>query len=354
MSELPAGSGIVAMIDGVASGRDLSFELAQEACEEIISGEVSGPRIAGLLMGMRTKGETAAEIAGFATTMRDHVVPVRPTTTELVELCGTGGGESTFNVSTTAAFVVAAAGCTVAKGGNRSSTSKSGSADVLEALGVAINLEPEHIAELIDDVGFGFMFAPNHHAAMKTVVPVRKELAVRTIFNLVGPLTNPAGAQRQLLGVGYPDSIDVMAEAAQRLGTERTLLVHSNDGLDEVSIAADSKVVEVTPDGVQEHTVSPASLGIVPGSIEGIGGALPGDNAIITLCVLGGEFQAGHPAIELVVANAGLAIYASGKADSMPAGVEMAREALSSGRAIEVYERYRARTRELRELQKAA
>ncbi len=231
-------------IDALASGTDLSSDAAAAVLAEIMDGRASEIETAAVLIALRTKGETAAELAGLARTMRAFATPVRPVRDDLVDTAGTGGGQLTFNVSTTAALIAAGAGCAVAKHGNRSATSRSGSADVLEALGVRIDLEPEAIADCIDRVGFGFMFAPRHHAATRFVVPVRQQLAVRTVFNFLGPLTNPAGARRQVIGVSDPRYQGVVAEAAAQLGADRVLVVSSEDGLDELSISAPTRVVE--------------------------------------------------------------------------------------------------------------
>ena len=214
---MPA-SALTSAIDAVASGRDLTEDEAAEVLAVIMGGDASESQIAGLLIGLRTKGETVAEIAGLARTMRSYATPVKCKRDDLVDTAGTGGGRSTFNVSTTAALIAAGAGCAVAKHGNRSATSRSGSADVLEALGVCIDLTPEAVGTCIDELGFGFMFAPRHHQATRYVIPVRKDLAVRTIFNFLGPLTNPAGARRQLIGVSDPGYVEAMAGALALLG----------------------------------------------------------------------------------------------------------------------------------------
>ena len=219
-------------IDALASGRDLSLDDAAAVLSEIMAGEASEVQIAGFLIALRTKGETVDELAGLARTMRGFAAHVTVDRDNLLDTAGTGGGRQTFNVSTTAALIAAGAGCTVAKHGNRSATGLSGSADVLEALGARIDLRPEAVAQCIEDVGFGFMFAPTHHQATRYVIPVRRELAVRTIFNFLGPLTNPAGATRQLIGVSDPAYLDVLAGALARLGAERALVVSSEDGLD--------------------------------------------------------------------------------------------------------------------------
>src|SRR5271169_3668686 len=223
-------------IDALASRRDLSSEQAAEVLDEIMHGEASETQIAGFLIALRTKGETVPELAGLARTMRALAAHVPTERDDLLDTAGTGGGRSTFNVSTTAALIAAGAGCAVAKHGNRSATSKSGSADLLEALGARIDLAPEAVAGCIEDAGFGFMFAPAHHQATRFVVPVRRELAVKTIFNLLGPLTNPAGAPRQLIGVSDATFLETMAGALARLGVDRALVVASEDGLDEISV----------------------------------------------------------------------------------------------------------------------
>src|ERR1700737_2528933 len=232
-------------IDALCSRQDLSADQTSEVLNEIMHGEVSETQIAGFLVALRTKGETVAELAGLARTMRALAAHVPTARTGLLDTAGTGGGRRTFNVSTTAALIAAGAGCAVAKHGNRSATSSSGSADLLEALGARIDLDPTGVAGCIDEAGFGFMFAPAHHQATRFVVPVRRELAVRTIFNLLGPLTNPAGARRQLIGVSDARYLETIAGALASLGVERALVVAGEDGLDEVSIAAPTKVFEV-------------------------------------------------------------------------------------------------------------
>src|SRR5580700_7854160 len=231
-------------IDALAARRDLSADETAEVLAEIMHGEVSETQIAGFLIALRTKGETVEELAGLARTMRALAAHVRTDREDLLDTAGTGGGRSTFNVSTTAALIAAGAGCAVAKHGNRSATSLSGSADLLEALGARIDLTPEGVARCIEEAGFGFMFAPAHHQATRFVVPVRRELAVKTIFNFLGPLTNPAGARRQLIGVSDARYLETMAGALAELGVERALLVSSEDGLDEVSATASTRAVE--------------------------------------------------------------------------------------------------------------
>jgi anthranilate phosphoribosyltransferase len=301
--------------------------VAAAVLAEIMDGRASEVETAAVLIALRTKGETAAELAGLARTMRALATPVRPRRDDLVDTAGTGGGQLTFNVSTTAALIAAAAGCAVAKHGNRSATSRSGSADVLEALGVRIDLEPDAIAECIDRVGFGFMFAPRHHAATRFVVPVRQQLAVRTVFNFLGPLTNPAGARRQVIGVSDPRYQQVVADAAAELGAERVLVVSSEDGLDELSISAPTRVVEA---GGGDYTVTPEDLGLARAPLEAVRGGSPEDNAAVVRRIFAGE--AGPPR-DLAVLNAAAAIYVGGRAASLEEGVAVARETLDSGAA---------------------
>ena len=276
--------------------------------------------------------------------MRRLSSSVETSRSDLVDTAGTGGGPSTFNISTAAALVAAGSGCAVAKHGNRSSTSRSGSADLLEALGVNIDLDPAGVARCVEEVGFGFMFAPRHHAAMKHVGPVRKELAVRTIFNFLGPLTNPAGATRQLLGVADRRYQETIAEALVGLGCERALVVNSDDGVDEISVADRTRVIEVAGGGTEEWFVTPEDLGIERVELGAIAGASPEENAAVVRAVLAGE---AGPARDVVVLNAGAAILAAGAAHDLGAGVERARETIDSGAAQGVLERLAALTREL-------
>jgi len=268
--------------------------------------------------------------------MRSLATPVETGRDDLVDTAGTGGGPSTFNVSTTAALIAAGAGCAVAKHGNRSSTSRSGSADMLEALGVRIALTPQEVGDSIREVGFGFMFAPAHHAAMKHVVPTRKELGVRTIFNFLGPLTNPAGATRQLLGVSDRRYQETIAEALAGLGCDHALVVAGDDGLDELTIAGRSRVIEVRDGGTSEWYVEPGDVGLERGSLDGVAGGEPADNAATTRRVLAGE---DGPARDLALLNAGAAIYVGAGAENLAAGVEAASEAVDSAAAMAVLDR---------------
>src|ERR671916_236984 len=269
-------------IDRLAQREDLAVEEAEEVLGLVMAGEVSDTQIAAFLIALRTKGETPDELAGLAQAMRRMASRVETGRDDLLDTAGTGGGRTTFNVSTTAALIAAGAGCAVAKHGNRSATGLSGSADVLEALGVRIDLAPDAVARCVRDVGFGFMFAPAHHGATRFVVPVRKELAVRTIFNFLGPLTNPAGATRQLIGVSDAAFLDTIAAALSRLGAVRALVVSSEDGLDELSTSAPTRVVEVNGDDIERYSVTPADCGLAVAAPDDIPGGDPAENARIT------------------------------------------------------------------------
>lgn len=326
-------------IEGLASRRDLSSEETSEVLAQIMSGEVSETQISAFLIALRTKGETVDELVGLARTMRELAAHVPTERTDLLDTAGTGGGRTTFNVSTTAAIVAAGAGCAVAKHGNRSATSLSGSADLLEALGARIDLSPQQVAVCIEQAGFGFMFAPSHHQATRFVIPVRRELGVRTIFNLLGPLTNPAGARRQLIGVSDASFLETIAGALARLGVDRALVVAGEDGLDEVSSSAATRVVEVNGDELERYTIAPPDLGIdlANPSDPLLAGGTPEHNAASTRSVLEGEQDV---RTDLVLVNAGAAIYAAGACESIPEGVELARLALREGSAAESLERY--------------
>jgi anthranilate phosphoribosyltransferase len=331
-------------IDAVASGEHLTSDHASAVLDEIMEGRAGEVQTAGFLIALRAKGETVPELIGLARTMRRLAAHVDAPRDDLVDTAGTGGGPSTFNVSTTAAIVAAGAGRAVAKHGNRSATSRSGSADLLEALGVRIDLGPAAVARCIEDVGFGFMFAPRHHAAMKHVVPVRKELAVRTIFNFLGPLTNPAGAQRQLLGVSDRRYQETIAEALAGLGTEHALVVAGEDGLDELTLSARTRVIEVREGATEEWFAEAADYGLTEGSPEDVAGGSPEENAETTRRVLHGE---SGPARDLVLLNAGAAIFVGGGAGDLAGGIAAATESIDSGAAGDVLERLVALTGEL-------
>jgi anthranilate phosphoribosyltransferase len=328
-------------IDALCSGDHLTADHAATVLAEIMEGRAGEVQTAAFLVALRAKGETVPELVGLARTMRSLATPVMTTRSDLVDTAGTGGGPSTFNVSTTAALVAAGAGCAVAKHGNRSSTSRSGSADLLEALGVNIELDPGQVAACIEEVGFGFMFAPRHHAAMAHVVPVRKELAVRTIFNFLGPLTNPAGAQRQLLGVSDRHYQETIAEALVGLGSQRALVVSAEDGVDEISISSRTRVIEVADGSTDEWFVEPGQFALARAELEDVAGGTPEENAAATVAVLAGEQG---PQRDLILLNAGAAIYVGGAAESLEAGVSRAAEAIDSGSARELLERLVAAT----------
>jgi anthranilate phosphoribosyltransferase len=332
-------------IDALASRRDLGADETAAVLAEIMEGNASEVQTAAVLIALRTKGETVDELVGLATTMRRLATPVATGRDDLIDTAGTGGGRPTFNVSTTAALIAAGAGCAVAKHGNRSATGLSGSADVLEALGVRIDLDPEAVARCIDEAGFGFMFAPAHHGATRFVVPVRKELAVRTIFNFLGPLTNPAGATRQVIGVSDATFLDTIAGALARLGARKALVVSSADGLDEMSTSGTTRVVEV--DGSEVHRayeVSPEDVGLPRARPQDLAGGTPEDNADTTRRIFGGE---AGPQRDLAVFNAGAAIYVAGKVETLEAGVRAAEAAIDDGRAAAALDRLVSMTREL-------
>ncbi len=323
-------------IDAVGNGSDLTADHASAVLAEIMGGRTSEVQTAAFLIGLRAKGETVPELVGLARTMRSLAAEVHPSRADLIDTAGTGGGPSTFNVSTTAALVAAGAGVAVAKHGNRSNTSRCGSADLLEALGVNIELEPDEVARCIDEVGFGFMFAPRHHAAMKHVVPVRKELAVRTIFNFLGPLTNPAGAGRQLIGVSDRGFQETVAEALVGLGTVHALVVNADDGLDEISIGSPTRVIEVLEGGTEEWFVKPGDVGLSMAHLDEVAGHEPEENAAVSRRVLAGE---PGPARDLVLLNAAAAIYVGDAATDLADGVHAAEQAIDSGAAAKVLER---------------
>jgi len=328
-------------IEAASSGTDLSAEAAAGVLLEIMEGRASEVQTAGFLIALRAKGETVEELAGLARTMRELALRVSTGRDDLLDTAGTGGGRPTFNVSTTAAFVAAGAGCAVAKHGNRSATGLCGSADVLEALGARIDLEPEAVVECIEEIGFGFMFAPRHHAATRHVVPVRRELAVRTIFNFLGPLTNPAGARRQLIGVSDPAYLGVVAGALRQLGGTSALVVSSEDGLDEISISGATRMVELRDGRVEELSLRPEDVGLEPAPADAVGAGNPERNAAIVRQVLSGS---SGPERSLTVLNAGAAIYVGAGATSIEEGVRAAEQAIDSGAAGNTLERFVERT----------
>jgi len=315
---------------------------------QIMRGEVSPVMTAAILTGLRVKKETVDEIAAAAKVMRElsRTVDV-PDRSHLVDIVGTGGdGSHTFNISTASMFVAAAAGARVAKHGNRSVSSKSGSADALEALGAAIELSPEQVARSIDETGVGFMFAPIHHPAMKAVAPVRREMGVRTIFNILGPLTNPANAPAVLMGVFHPDLVGIQVRVLQELGTERALVVWGRDGMDEISLGAATMVGELRDGVVREYEIHPEDFGIAMAASRNLRVADPAESKAMLLGALRGE--AGLP-LEIVALNAGAALYVAGVADSIGDGIARARAAVASGAALAKLEAFVAGTRRLAE-----
>jgi anthranilate phosphoribosyltransferase len=314
-------------------GRDLSRADARESMAEIMRGEATPAQIGGFLVALRLKGETADEIAGCAEAMREHVLPVRPRRDDLVDTAGTGGdGAQTLNISTAAALVAAAAGAGVAKHGNRAVSSASGSADVLEALGFELELPADRIARSIDELGFGFMFAPAHHPAMRHAAPIRRELATRTIFNVLGPLTNPAGARAQIVGVYSPELVPTIAEVLAQLGARRAFVVHGAGGIDELSPAGVNVVCEVVDGRVTKRELDPVELGVERCDAEELRGGSPEDNAAAIRAVFSGGGGGRRSAILL---NAAGAIAAAGHAEDLKEGFARAREAVDSGAAAE-------------------
>ncbi|PSP61589.1 anthranilate phosphoribosyltransferase [Halobacteriales archaeon QH_8_67_36] len=317
-------------IERVTDGEDLTQDEAREVAT-LVFEDATDAQIGALLSALRAKGETEAEIAGFAQGMRDAARTIRPDREGLVDTCGTGGdGYSTINVSTTSAIVAAGAGVPIAKHGNYSVSSSSGSADVLEAVGVDVDAEPPAVESRIERDGIGFMLAPVFHPAMKAVIGPRKELGMRTVFNILGPLTNPAGAEAQVLGVYDPDLVPVLAEALARLDTERALVVHGS-GLDEIAVHSETMVAEVTGDSISEYTITPADMGLERHDIDAVAGGSPEENAADLRGIVSNEVTGAKR--NIILANAGAAIYVAGVADSHEAGVELAREAIESGDA---------------------
>ncbi len=318
----------------VLDGRDLSREQTREVMGEIMSGDATPAQIGGFLVALRAKGETPDEIAGCAEAMRAHVLPVRPRRDDLVDTAGTGGdGAHTINISTAAALVAAAAGAAVAKHGNRAVSSQCGSADVLEALGFTLEQEPQRIEQSIDELGFGFLFAPSHHPAMRHAAPVRKELATRTVFNVLGPLTNPAGARAQVVGVYSEQLVRTIAEVLARLGAHRAFVVHGAGGIDELSPVGPNLVAEVRDGSVHERTLDPeAELGLPRCSVEELRGGTPAENATALREVFAGGDGGRRSAVLL---NAAGAIAAAGHTADLREGLELAREAIDSGAAAD-------------------
>lgn len=334
-----------ATLGAVFDGEMLTRAQAREVMGRLMDGELSPVQAAALLAALRTRGETVEEIVGFAEAMRERAVAVPVRSGEpLLDICGTGGtGVGTINVSTTAAFVAAAGGARIAKHGNRGVTKRSGSADVLEALGIRLELPPERLAQAIEEVGIAFLYARSHHPAMRFVAPIRADLRARTIFNNLGPLTNPAGADRQLMGVFSPDLTRTLAEVLRGLGLERALVVHG-DGLDDFTVTGTTIIAELHPDGsIVDRTVSPDAFGLDVGPREALLGGSPAENAEAARAILAGERRG--PQRDVVQLNAGAVLYLAGRAESILAGVRAAGDLLDSGAGRDVLERYLAFTR---------
>jgi anthranilate phosphoribosyltransferase len=319
-----------AHIERVTDGRDLGLTEARKAAAAVFE-DATEAQIGALLAALRSKGETETEIAGFAQGMRDAARTIDPDREPLVDTCGTGGDDyDTINVSTTSAIVASGAGVPVAKHGNYSVSSSSGSADVLEEVGVEVEAEPPAVEEAIEDDGIGFMLAPVFHPAMKAVIGPRKELGMRTVFNVLGPLTNPAGADAQVVGVYDPDLVGVVARSLAHMDVERALVVHGS-GLDEIAVHAETRVAEVEGDGIEEYAVSPADFGLPSHDVGDVAGGTPEANAADLRGIVEGEVEGAKR--DIVLANAGAALYVAGAADDLPDGVEAARKAIDDGDA---------------------
>jgi anthranilate phosphoribosyltransferase len=320
-------------LNQLINGQDLSFAEMQALMRQVMSGELTHAQMAAILVALRIKGESVDEIAAAASVMRELSTKVATLASpHLIDTCGTGGdGIQTFNVSTVSALVAAAAGAKVAKHGGRSVSSSCGSADVLEALGVNVNLTPAQVASAVEEIGIGFMFAPNHHSAMKHAAPVRRELGVRTLFNLLGPLTNPANAKRQIMGVFSPVLTVKLAHVLQQLGSEHVLVVCGADGMDEISFTGDSHVAELKNGQVSEYTINPAQFGLPLHTLSSIQIDNAEQSKAMILAVLNGELGAAR---DIVLLNAGAAIYVAGLVDSLAAGISKAAEVIDQGLAL--------------------
>ncbi len=327
------------LLNKLSDFEDLTEEEVYELLKEFTEGEATDAQIGAFIVGSKMKGETPEEITGAVRFFRERVVNVPVDDKEnLVDTAGTGGDRSgTFNISTVVGFVLAGAGIRVAKHGNRSVSSKSGSADFLEALGAKIELSPEQVAKLIDEVGFGFIFAPLYHPAMRRVIKPRREVGVRSLFNLVGPLTNPAGVKRQVVGVFSRNYVPKVAKVLRKLEAKKAFVVHGKGGLDEVSLEGETVVAEVSPEGIREFTFSPENVGIRRRPIDAVRVSSPSESVEVALSVLRGE-EGAHR--DIVLLNAIFGIMASGRAGDFKEALEMAKESIDSGRALRVLERY--------------
>ena len=331
----------------VIEHREIFHDEMLSLMRQIMTGEMSPTLIAAIITGLRVKKETIGEIAAAAQVMREFSTKVEvKDRAHLLDTCGTGGDSAhTYNISTATVFVAAAAGAKVAKHGGRSVSSKSGSADILEALGVNLNLTPDQVAQCIDQTGVGFMFAPNHHSAMKHAAPVRRELGVRTLFNILGPLTNPAGAGNQLIGVFHPDLVGILARVLQRLGSRHVMVVHGVEGLDEISISGDTLVGELSVDDVREYTINPKQFGMPISALSEIQVKDGGESKDMMLSALSNQ---PGPARDILALNAGAAIYVAGLTDSHHAGVRKALEVLATGAAKTKLDNFVAFTQKLK------
>ena len=331
-------------ISAAAAGESLSMNDAIDVMREVMEGEATPAQLGSYLTALALKGETPEEIAGFATVMREKSLRVDPGGTA-IDTCGTGGDrKGTFNISTAAAFVVAGAGLTVAKHGNRAASGDCGSADVLEALGVRIELPPEGVERCLREIGIGFMFAPAYHPAMRYAAPVRREIGIRTVFNVLGPITNPAGVTCQLIGVGYPEVAEKMAEALRLFGTHHVIIVHSDDGMDEISLSSDTNGWEVLDGATRPYVVQPGRLGLSAATPDELRGGDPTANAATMRSVLAG---ASGPVSDAVVLNSGAALVAGDVAATLLEGIELARDSIAGGRAAEKLDAMIALTQEL-------
>ena len=326
-------------IKKAVEGINLTREEARSAMETIMNGEATNAQISGFLVAMRLKGETVEEIASFTRVMREKATHINAGTTHVLDTCGTGGdGAHTFNISTVSAFVAAGAGITVAKHGNRSVSSKCGSADVIKELGINIDILPEKISECLKKVGIAFLFAPKLHASMKYAIGPRRELGIRTFFNILGPMTNPAGAKLQLIGVYSKELVETVAGVLANLGSERAFIVHGNDGLDEITTISETFIAEVKNGNVVTYSISPEDFGIKKASLTDIEGGDTSENAAIFTSLLSGETG---PKRDIVVLNSAFSICAGGGADTPEEGLKIAEKSIDSGAAMAKYEALR-------------
>ncbi|MBN1774932.1 MAG: anthranilate phosphoribosyltransferase [Clostridiales bacterium] len=333
---------IAAAIKAIIDGNDLSEKQCYDAIYEVMSGEATDAQIAGLLIALRVKGETVEEITGGARALAERANRIAPKVPICVDPVGTGGdGTNTFNISSTAAIVAAAGGACVAKHGNRCISSRSGSADFYEAIGINIALAPAAVERCIEEVGFGFMFAPNFHPAMRFAGPVRRQLAVRNIFNILGPLSNPAGAKAQVLGVYDQKIMDYIAKTLQRLGESHSLVVHGSDGSDEITNTGETYICEVYPDRIEEYTITPEQFGMKRVTLDDIRGGTPEENTEISMNVFRGQKG---PHRDIVVLNSAATLYVAGLAPTLPDAVRLAEETIDSGKALRKLDQIRTFT----------